>query len=153
MPIDVEGYLREKGIPYLVRPHSKGVYTVEEAAKERNIRPEQIVKTLIITHSGQQFFAVLLTGDKQLSWKKIKTAVGKGVRMASPEEIKDQTGYIVGAIAPVGLRELGFDILVDQSVLKQTYIDISSGRPEAGIEVRCEDLLSLIDGKVVDCSK
>jgi prolyl-tRNA editing enzyme YbaK/EbsC (Cys-tRNA(Pro) deacylase) len=60
-----------------------------DAAYERGVHLEQIIKTMLLKGESS-FFIVLLPGQKKLSWKKIRAAVGfekKSIRLASSEEI------------------------------------------------------------------
>jgi prolyl-tRNA editing enzyme YbaK/EbsC (Cys-tRNA(Pro) deacylase) len=46
--------------------------------------------------------------------------------LASPEEVRELTGYEVGAVAPFGLPE-PMRVLVDESVLAEAEVSIGSG--------------------------
>lgn len=54
------------------------------------------VSTMIMK-SGDVYVAILRRDDCRLDFKKIKSLVGKGVRMATPEEFIELTGLPVGA--------------------------------------------------------
>ena len=62
------------------------------------------------------FILCLVAGDKRCSLNKLKEIKNiKDISMASPEEVKTQTGYTIGGVSPVGhLNKL--EILIDNSL-------------------------------------
>jgi len=145
--------LEAREIPYRVLSHHQAVYTVEEAARERGVRPDQVVKVMIVK-GPSSFLAVLLPGDKRLSLRKLAEFVGHGrLKLASREEIVWVTGFPVGAVPPMGLARAGLSIYVDQRLAHQQIVTISSGDPEAGLELSAADLLSAVSGHLGDFSE
>ena len=61
-----------------------------------------IVKSLLFKIEDD-FTLSLVVGDKKCSLNKLKKIKNiKNVLIASPEEIKTQTGYVIGGVSPVG---------------------------------------------------
>lgn len=146
MQTNVTKLLDENSIGYLVKPHSKKVYTCEEAAIERGVRVEQIVKCMVVKVAANEFIMALIPGNKRLSLKQLARACGvKRVSIASREEVQAVTGYPVGAISPIGIRKRNIDIYMDDSVKNEEFVDISSGRPDAGIELTSSNLIDLLN--------
>ena len=49
------------------------------------------------------FILCLVAGDKRCSLNKLKKIKDKkDISMASPEDVKTQTGYTIGGVSPVG---------------------------------------------------
>ena len=49
------------------------------------------------------FILCLVAGDKRCSLNKLKKIKDKkDISMASPEEVKTQTGYTIGGVSPIG---------------------------------------------------
>jgi len=48
------------------------VHTLEQAAIERGQRPEQVVRSILFRLSSDEFFMVLIAGQRQISWKAIR---------------------------------------------------------------------------------
>jgi Cys-tRNA(Pro)/Cys-tRNA(Cys) deacylase len=127
---------------YEVKMHSKKAFTASEAARERCVRLEQIVKAMIVERHGGGHVLALVPGDKELSLKKLARFLGlKNVRLAVPGEVQSITGYHVGAVSAVGLRT-SLEAYMDQGVLSEEFVDISAGRHDAGLELRSKDLLT-----------
>jgi len=124
----VTRYLDEKHIPYRLFQHSGPVHTVEEAARQRGQRPEQIVRSILFRLSSEDFLMVLIAGPGQISWKALRAYLNQSrLTTATEEEVLRVTGYQIGAVSPFGLPQ-PVRILVDQSVLAEEEISIGSGQ-------------------------
>lgn len=147
--------LKEQNVSYQIKRHSKTVYTSEEAAQERGVRLSQIVKTMFLSNKEGNIIVGVLPGDRRLDRKKIKKVSGcQDLRLMDKESIEKQTGFTVGAISPVlnKLRDLA--MFVDPSVFEEELLDISSGDPNAGIELARNDLKKLLKhATVVDITE
>lgn len=119
--------LDTKNIPYRFFRHPGKVVSLEQAARERGQRPEQIVRSIVFRLSADNFILVLMAGPEQISWSKLRSYIGQSrLTMASEEEVLSSTGYPLGAVSPLGLPS-PMRVLVDQSVLSEDEISIGSG--------------------------
>src|SRR5688500_13523932 len=97
--------LEESNIPHRVFEHEKPLHSVEQAAAERNQRPEQIVRSILFQIRPGEFVMVLVAGPDQVDWKKLRQLVGRSrIRMATEEEVPYVTGYRIGTVSPFGLK-------------------------------------------------
>jgi prolyl-tRNA editing enzyme YbaK/EbsC (Cys-tRNA(Pro) deacylase) len=137
----VTEFLDAAGVQYEVKPHRAPVYTCEEAARERGVRLSQIVKCMIGRDPKGQLHVMLLPGDKTLKLKRVRqTAGGARVELISPDRLAEEFGVVVGAISPfqfVGRAR----IYMDNSIFEEALVDISSGSPDAGVDLAAERLL------------
>ena len=79
--------------------------TAQDAAKALDCNVGAIVKSLLF-RTGDDFILCLVAGDKRCSLNKLKKFKDKkDILMASPEEVKTQTGYTIGGVSPVGHLE------------------------------------------------
>ncbi|HEX5839874.1 MAG TPA: YbaK/EbsC family protein [Anaerolineales bacterium] len=114
-------------IPHLVFRHENPVFSLEQAASERDQRPEQVVRSILFQIRPEEFVMVLVAGPAQVDWRKLRQLVKRSrVRMASEEEVLDVTGYRIGTVSPFGLKN-PVRILVDESVLKEEEVSLGSG--------------------------
>jgi len=117
---------------------------VEQAARERGQKIEQVVRSIVFRLAHDQFAMVLIAGSRQVSWPALRSYLGQSrLTMASEAEVLSVTGYPVGAVSPFGLPA-PMRILVDQSVLAQEEISIGSGERYATVILRTEDLLKAL---------
>jgi Cys-tRNA(Pro)/Cys-tRNA(Cys) deacylase len=132
--------LEKLNIPHQVFQHETPVLSFEQAAADRNQRPEQIVRSILFQIRPEEFLMVLVAGREQVDWKKLRQLVGRSrVRMATEEEVLEVTGYRVGTVSPFGLKD-PVRILIDSSVLKEEEISIGSGFRNMAIILKSADL-------------
>jgi len=142
--------LDELQIEYKIKPHTKPVYTSEDAARERGVRLSQIVKTMLLMDENGGIVVAVLPGDKRLDLKKLKKLTEvKDLRFVDREIVEQRLGFVAGAIAPIAELLEGMPTFVDPAVFFEKMVDISSGDPRAGLELKSEDLQELLGGSVV----
>ena len=136
----VTSYLDEANVAYRVFKHPGPVNSLEQAARERSQRPEQVVRSIVFRLSEGQFVMVLVAGAQQISWPAMREYLGVSrMTMATPEEILEHTRYPTGAVSPFGLPE-PMRILVDESVLREDEVSIGSGVRYTTVILRVADL-------------
>ncbi len=132
--------LEKQNIPHQVFRHEKPVESLEQAAFERNQRPEQVVRSILFQIRPGEFMMVLVAGPAQVDWKKLRRLVGRSrMRMATEEEVLAVTGYRVGTVSPFGLKN-PVRVLVDVSVLNEEEISTGSGIRNVAIILKSADL-------------
>ncbi len=132
--------LEKQHIPHQVFRHEKPVESLEQAASDRNQRPEQIVRSILFQIRPGKFVMVLVAGPAQVDWRKLRQLVGRSrIRMATEEEVLEVTGYRVGTVSPFGLRN-PVRVLIDASVLKEEEISTGSGIRNVAILLKSADL-------------
>lgn len=128
------------GITHRVFQHEKPVTSFEQAASERNQRPEQIVRSILFQVRPGEFVMVLMAGRGQVDWKKLRQLVKRSrVRMATEEEVLEVTGYRIGTVSPFGVMNQ-VRVLLDASVLREGEISIGSGVRNVAIIIKSEDV-------------
>lgn len=132
--------LEQLGIPHQIFRHEKPVLSFEQAAEERDQRPEQIVRSILFQVKAGDFVMVLVAGPEQIDWRKLRQIVGRSrIRMATEEEVLEVTGYRVGTVSPFGLKN-PVRVLLDASVLKEEEISLGSGVRNTAIIMKSADL-------------
>ena len=124
--------------------------TANDAANSLNTEVGSIVKSLLFRNEGN-FFLCLVSGDKRCSLNKLKKIFNsKDLSMASPDEVKDQTGYTIGGVSPVGHKNK-LEILVDESLNRFKNLYAAAGHPNCIFKISFDELLNLTNGVVKDC--
>lgn len=139
--------LDAEDIPYTLLKHSEPVFTVETAAAQRGVIMEEMVKSILLREkSGQRRYVMAcVLGAIRLDYKAVRTHLGgdwKRLTFARGEEIENVTGYVMGAVAPLGLPD-DVPVVFDAAIIKCANVNISSGDPMAGIEMVPRDLVRL----------
>jgi Cys-tRNA(Pro) deacylase len=123
----VTRFLDECGVSYRFFRHPAAVHSLEQAARERGQRPEQIIRSIVFRLSHGGFVMVLVAGDKQVSWPALRHHLGTSrIRMATEAEVLQVTGYPLGAVSPFGTKQ-ALRILVDRGALQETEVSVGSG--------------------------
>ncbi len=132
--------LEKLNIPHQIFIHEKPVTSFEQAASDRNQRPEQIVRSILFQIRPEEFLMVLMAGPAQIDWRKLRQLVKRSrIRMATEAEVLEMTGYRVGTVSPFGLKNR-IKVLIDASVLREEEISIGSGVRNMAIILKTEDL-------------
>jgi len=127
-------------LPYQLFEHSSPPDSLEEAARQRGQRPEQVIRSILFKYQKQDYFLVLMAGPGQISWRKLRQHLALSrISMASEPEVLKVTGYAVGAVSPLGLP-IPLRILVDTSVIKPGEISLGSGVRGVAIMIKPSDL-------------
>ena len=141
--------LDQLGVPHQIFRHPGPVTSLEQAAEERNQRPEQVVRSIVFRLSKGEYVMVLMAGPDQISWSALRAYLGRSrLTTASREEILQVTGYELGAVAPFGLPA-PMRLLVDASVLEQEELSLGSGARGTAIIMKSADLLAAMGGAEV----
>jgi prolyl-tRNA editing enzyme YbaK/EbsC (Cys-tRNA(Pro) deacylase) len=139
--------LEENNIPYRLLPHQEPVFTVETAAAQRGVVKEEMVKSILLKEkSGERRYVMAcVLGDARLDPNAVRDHLPDDWRrlsFASTEEILQVGGYVRGAVAPLCWPE-EVPIIFDEAIARCQNVNISSGDPMAGLELKADDLIRL----------
>ena len=126
--------------------------TAIEAAKALKCKAGAIVKSLLIK-TDDAFIMCLISGDKKCSLKKIKILTGKkDVCMANADAVKEQTGFTIGGVAPVGLKKK-IKIMIDNQLKRFDILYAAAGHPNAVFKIDLNNLVKITNGMLKDISE
>lgn len=132
--------LKRLNVPHQVFRHENPVSSLEQAAADRDQRPEQVVRSILFQVRPEEFVMVLVAGPAQVDWRKLRQLVKRSrIRMATEEEVLEVTGYRVGTVSPFGVKAR-VRLLVDESVLKEEEVSLGSGVRNTAIVMKSSDL-------------
>ena len=123
--------------------------TAQDAAKALDCNVGAIVKSLLF-RAGDDFILCLVAGDKRCSLNKLKRIKDeKDISMASPEDVKAQTGYTIGGVSPIGHLEK-IEIIIDNSLERFNELFAAAGHPNCVFKINFKDIQKITNGKVED---
>jgi prolyl-tRNA editing enzyme YbaK/EbsC (Cys-tRNA(Pro) deacylase) len=135
----------EHNIQYRLHVHSGPLKSVEQAAHERGLIPDQIVRSLVFRLPGGEFIMVLAPGTNRIAWPKLRAYLEVSrITTARPEELVEVTGYEQGTISPFGLPQK-MRILADHGILQHDVISLGAGIKNSGIIMNRRDLESALE--------
>ncbi|MDA7812559.1 YbaK/EbsC family protein [Candidatus Pelagibacter sp.] len=123
--------------------------TAQDAAKALDCNVGAIVKSLLF-RTGDDFILCLVAGDTRCSLNKLKKLKDKkDISMASPEEVKTQTGYTIGGVSPIGhLNKI--EIIIDKSLERFNELFAAAGHPNCVFKINFNNIQKITNGKVED---
>jgi Cys-tRNA(Pro) deacylase len=125
------------------------VRSLEEAAAGLGVEPRDVVKTLVVKRADDDFLLVLVPGDRQLAWPRLRALVGANrLQLPDAEVALAATGYARGTITPLGAQG-EWPLVADASVVGRR-ISLGAGEPGWSVWVDADDLLRAYDATVAD---
>jgi len=98
----LEKFLRERNVEFELLKFEESVITSERAASQTN---GVIIKSILLICDNNPLLCILLGKDK-IDFEKIKKELNcKEVRLAKAKEVKEISGYDIGAVPPLGHKQ------------------------------------------------
>ena len=127
------------GLDHEVTRHGR-VNSLEEAAAARGIEPRDLVKTIVVRRAEDDYVFVLVPGDREFSWPKLRALLGVS-RLSMPDAAtaREATGYERGTITPFGSTR-AWPVIADAAVVGRR-ISMGGGAHGVGITVDADAAL------------
>jgi len=139
-------FLKEKSVDFKELSHQETKTSLESAAA-RGTSLEQGAKALLMFADNNPVLVVLSAAQKLDNGAFKKEFNFKDLRMATPKEVKKQSGVEIGAVPPFG-NLFNTPVFVDQNFLKQTEIAFNAGSPTSSIILKSADFVKLVSPKI-----
>ena len=126
--------------------------TATDAASSLKCEVGAIIKSLLFK-ADNNFFICLIAGDRRCSLNKLKKILNiKDVSMANADEVKNNTGFSIGGVAPIAhIKKL--DIFIDKSLNRFENIYAAAGHPNCVFKVNYEKLIKITNGTEKEISE
>ena len=126
--------------------------TAKDAATSLKCEVGAIVKSLVF-RADNTFLICLVAGDKRCSLNKLKKVIGKkDVCMANADEVKANTGFSIGGVAPIAhLKQL--NVLIDQSLSRFQNVFGAAGHPNSIFKIEYNQLVQMTKGEVKEITE
>ena len=119
--------------------------TTKDAADALQCEVGAIVKSLLFK-AENSFLVCLIAGDKRCSLNKLKKILQKkNVAMANADEVKKNTGFSIGGVAPVS-HISNLDVLVDKSLSRFQFVFAAAGHPNCVFKINYDQLIKITKG-------
>ena len=145
----VENFLKNFDQSLEVIVLEKSARTAQDAATALGCDVGAIVKSLLFK-TEDNFILCLVSGDKRCSLTKLKKITNKkNISMASPEEVKTQTGYTIGGVSPV-CHLIKTEIIIDKSLGRFIDLFAAAGHPNCVFKIDFSNIKKITNGKIED---
>jgi Cys-tRNA(Pro)/Cys-tRNA(Cys) deacylase len=123
--------------------HDRSIRSAQEGAEYFGIETGQTAPTLIV-RTDKGFFALIVSGNRgRLDFTRVAEILGcTRAQMASPEEVKQQTGFTVGSVPVVGLP---LPCVMDRQLFRYPFIYGGTGQPNLTLKIEPAALEKLND--------
>ena len=142
------GAISAAGVAHTVTRHEPAG-SLEESAVARGIEPRDIVKTLVVRRAEDDFLFVLVPGDREISWPKLRGLLGvRRLSMPNAEAAKAATGFERGTITPFGSTR-AWPVIADETVAGRT-ISLGGGAHGVALNADGSDVIRALAAQVAD---
>jgi Cys-tRNA(Pro) deacylase len=144
--------LNERRIDYRLLKLPERAYTVNDVVRLAGVKTQEICKTiLLIGKKSKRPVIVIVPGDKRVNIASVELIVNEKLRLARKDEIKQITGYELGALPPYGHKKK-IRTIVDKLLIMQPKINFSAGIHNLGVEINSRDFSRVVDFEIGDIS-
>ena len=144
----VQEVLLQKGLECQVVELADSTRTAQEAADAIGCQVAQIVKSLVF--KGQQTgqpILVVASGVNRVHEKRLGRLVGEKIGKADAEFVRQQTGFPIGGVPPVGHVQPLLTV-IDEDLLQYGEVWAAAGTPHAVFKLTPQQLLEMTGGQV-----
>lgn len=127
------------------------VRSLQEAADARGVPAAAIVKSLVVRVTEGDYRFVLVPGDREISWPKLRALLGVN-RLSMPDArtAYDVTGYVRGTITPLGSTQ-AWPVVADERV--SGAVSLGGGAHGVALTVEAGPLLAALDATIADITE
>lgn len=150
--MDLEKFLSERGVKHRFISKLETIHTAD-ASKVTGIPLNKITKNLIAKTSGGEYVLMIIPGDRRVNLKKAAEALGViNVKLVSPREAEEVSGYPPGGTPSIGLKNR-VKTIIDSSLMKYETIYCGGGARNKLLELRVKDVVELSKAIIAEISK
>jgi Cys-tRNA(Pro) deacylase len=141
------------GLDCRVKELGESTRTAVEAAQAVGCDVGQIVKSLVFRGktSGAGVF-VVASGANRVNEKLLAALVGEKIDKADADFVREQTGYAIGGVPPVG-HQSPLQTFIDEDLLQYAELWAAAGTPNALFSLTPAQLCLITSGKVAQIKK
>jgi prolyl-tRNA editing enzyme YbaK/EbsC (Cys-tRNA(Pro) deacylase) len=138
------------GLPIEIRRMGASTRTAEEAAAQCGCAVSQIVKSLVFEGKDSgRLYLFLIGGDRRLDADKARMASGETLERADPRKVRDETGFAIGGVAPIG-HAMEIATFADRNLLALQTVWAAAGAHDAVFEAQPAQLVQAAKASVAD---
>ena len=140
------------GPSYSVVEFDESTHTAQEAADAIGCDVAQIAKSILFRSASGKAVLVIASGVNKVDEKKIRQLLGEKIERASPEFVKEMTGFEVGGVPPLAHAQ-ACAVFLDEDLKQYPTLWAAGGTPNAVFEIGFEELVARSGAAVADVRK
>jgi|SRR3989344_135634 len=144
-------YIDENNIKAEHLSFKQSCHSVEEAALTANANSDDFVKNICLITSSDNLVVAIVKGEDRVSTTNVAKALNsEKIRVATPEEILQRTGYPCGGTPSFGYPAM---FLIDPRVMEKEMVYSGGGSENSLIKIAAEELQKANNGRIVRIRK
>ena len=148
---EVKSYIEENSINgEIIMFKAEQAKTSASAAEHLGCEVAQIAKSIVL--KAENPILVILSGDMRVDLKKLSEVLGQKAKLASPEYVSEEVGFIIGGVPPMGF-DRPVRILIDKSIERLSEVFSSGGSRDSILKIDVNELKNVVKGEIVEVSK
>ncbi len=140
------------GPSFTVVEFDESTHTAQEAADAIGYALAQIAKSILFRSQSGKAVLVIASGINRVDEKKIRALLGEKIERASPDFVKDTTGFEVGGVPPLAHGQPCV-VFLDEDLKAYPTLWAAGGTPNAVFEIGFERLAEMSGAAVADVAK
>ena len=147
----LQQFIDKNGLDAKIIEFDTPTLTVDQAIKALKCQPDDIIKSMVIVTGTNDFYLVLLQGNRKLKTKKLKKLLStKDIKLASPQQVKEVTEYKVGDVPPISIE---LPVIIDELVIEKGGKVYGGGGETAKLmQISIQELLDCTHPLIADVS-
>lgn len=139
------------GIDFRATVHGP-VSSLEQAAAARGLTPGQVLKSIVVRRSADDYLFVLVPGGRTIDWPKLRALLGVNrVSMPDADTALEVTGYVRGTITPFGSKR-ALPVIADKAI-PSGLVSIGGGAAGTAFTVDSAELVRALAAEVADVTR
>ncbi|MDH3633850.1 MAG: YbaK/EbsC family protein [Gammaproteobacteria bacterium] len=151
--LKVKNCLERAGYECEIRILSDAVRTAQLAADALGCEVGQIANSLIFRdQANNEAVLIMCAGDRCVDLQKVRLETGIELGKADAEFVRQQTGFAIGGVPPVGHAK-SLRTLLDDSLWRHAVIWVAAGTPESVFRMNPQQLQQITQGAWLDIAQ
>ncbi|MEM2121545.1 MAG: YbaK/EbsC family protein [Candidatus Woesearchaeota archaeon] len=146
----LRNFMKEHNIFAEFFSFEESCHSVKEAAQRINAEKNEIIKNICFIDDKGEIIVAIVRGNDGISSSKIMKLLSTNIRMMTPEEIIEKTGYPCGGVPSFGFKAL---FLIDKKVMEKDFVYTSGGSENSLIKISTKQLQNANNGRIADIRK
>jgi len=144
-------YMQEQHIQAEHLSLNQSCHSVAEAALAVHATPQDLVKNICLVDTNGHLITAIVKGEDRVSTSRMAKILERdGLRLATPAEILEKTGYPCGGTPSFGYQAT---FLIDQKVMERETVFTGGGSETSLVKIRTEELVRANQGSIVRIRK
>ena len=140
------------GPSFTVVEFDESTHTAQDAADAIGCDLAQIAKSILFRSASGKPVLVIASGTNRVDEKKVKALLGEKIERASPDFVKETTGFEVGGVPPLG-HSSACVVYLDGDLKAYPTLWAAGGTPNAVFEIGFAKLAEMSGAMVADVKK